>query len=81
MQLRALPGICLPDTNATFNSGTTYAVLKLTSILTANTVNEARVSYPAQHYSTLTSSSIIYDTRRWHGIQIVPAINKLNRIR
>lgn len=39
------PGICLPNTGVENEVKNHYAVLRLTSILTNNVVNEARVSY------------------------------------
>ena len=39
------PGICLPGTDIATQFWNHYAVLKLTSILTTNTVNEARISF------------------------------------
>jgi hypothetical protein len=49
-------GICLPGTNLRNEFWNDYAVLKLTTILNNNTVNEARVSY--QRNNTLNTNSL-----------------------
>ena len=72
------PGICLPDTNVNVQFWNNAAVLKLTSILTANLVNEARVSFQRNVTNTNVLTSF---TSTGVGIApIVPAINKLDQI-
>jgi len=72
------PGICYPDTALTNTVSNHYAVVKLTSILSNNLVNEARISiqrntFIAQMDSTFTDTQV--------GMQpIVPQINNLNQI-
>ncbi|MGD0966079.1 MAG: carboxypeptidase-like regulatory domain-containing protein [Candidatus Acidiferrales bacterium] len=72
------PGICYPDTALTEISSNHYAILKLTSILTNNLVNESRISLQRDTYIGTPDNPF---TNTQVGIQsILPQVNNLDAI-
>jgi hypothetical protein len=72
------PGNCVPDTGELTRYGGQLGLMKLTSILTNNFVNEARVS--VQRNSTNISGTIPFTNDQVGISSILPGINQLDQI-
>jgi len=72
------PGVCVPDTGELTRFGGQLGVLKLTTIVTNNLVNEARVS--VQRSSTNISDLIPFTNNQVGIASILPSINQLDQI-
>jgi hypothetical protein len=72
------PGNCVPDTGEVTRYGSQLGVMKLTTILTNNVVNEARASI--QRNSTNISDLIPFTNNDVNIPSIVPNINQLDQI-
>jgi hypothetical protein len=74
------PGTCLPGTNANVQFWNYAAVLKLTSLLTNNLVNEAHISYQRNPSRTQNELPPSFTNPAVGIAPIVPGINQLDSI-
>jgi hypothetical protein len=73
-----VPGACLPDTTGMAQYSTQDAVMRLTTLVTNNLVNEARVSL--QRSATNTADPVPFTNTQVGIAPVVPGVNQLDNI-
>jgi len=73
-----VPGTCVPDTGAINQFGNKYTVVKLTSVLTNNLVNEARFS--VQRFTTTQTQGTPFTNTQVGIASIIPQNNFLDEV-